>query len=363
MPSDVVRCPECDTPLSVPASASPRRLRCPSCRATFTPPCNEDEDVEEVEERPRRKRRRKKSNPLLVGLLVGCGALVLFCAGGIGLVAWRVSRAFAPTSFPEQAEDYAEARKTFRTKLLRQGPSPQPGDREAPPPDAREVEYTSGNLKLKAWVNAPPKGAAARKPAVLFLHGGFAFGEEDWDQAEPFREAGFVTMVPILRGENGQPGAYTMFYDEVDDALGAADALARLPYVDGSRLYVSGHSAGGTLALLAAMTSNRFRAAGSFSGSPDQVAFVRGQGELMPFDPKDPREFQMRSPLAYPRSFKCPVRLYYGDEEFGFAGSCKKTAELARKAGLDVQAVEVPGDHFDSVDEAMRRCIVFFKEK
>ena len=26
-------------------------------------------------------------------------------------------------------------------------------------------------------------------------------------------------MAPILRGENGQPGVYSMFYDEVDDVL------------------------------------------------------------------------------------------------------------------------------------------------
>jgi dienelactone hydrolase len=148
----------------------------------------------------------------------------------------------------------------------------------------------------------------------------------------------------------------------VDDALAAADVLARLPYVDPDRLYVSGHSAGGTLTLLAALTSNRFRAAGSFSGSPDQVAWSRGQPEMIPFDPKDAREFQMRSPLAFARSFKCPVRIYYGDQEFGFRAGSQKTAELARAAGLDVQAVQVPGDHSTSVPPAMRQCIAFFQQ-
>ena len=40
--------------------------------------------------------------------------------------------------------------------------------------------------------------------------------------AQPYRDAGYIVMIPILRGENGQPGFYTMFYDEVDDVLGAA---------------------------------------------------------------------------------------------------------------------------------------------
>ncbi len=29
---------------------------------------------------------------------------------------------------------------------------------------------------------------------------------------QPYRDAGFIVMIPILRGENGQPGSYTMFY-------------------------------------------------------------------------------------------------------------------------------------------------------
>jgi dipeptidyl aminopeptidase/acylaminoacyl peptidase len=207
---------------------------------------------------------------------------------------------------------------------------------------------------------APPDGA--RRPAVLFLHGGFAFGADDWEQTLPFRRAGFVVLTPTLRGENGLPGAYSMFYNEVDDVLAAADTLAGLPYVDSSRLYVAGHSVGGTLTMLAVLTSNRFRAAASFSGSPDQVAWARGQSELVPFDPSDQQEFQMRSPLAFPRSFKCPTRLYYGSRELLFSSSSKKTAQLARAAGLDVEAVSVPGDHFTSVEPALQQAIAFFKQ-
>jgi dienelactone hydrolase len=300
----------------------------------------------------------KTAHKVLLGAVTALALLLVTCAGLIGYGVYKV---FAPTSFPAQTEDYADARAKFRTNLLRKGPAPQEWDPEPLPPGVRQIDYTSGGLKLKAWVNDPPPGGG-RRPAVLFLHGGFAFGAGDYEEIEPFREAGFVTMTPILRGENGQPGHYTMFYDEVDDVLAAADALAKLPYVDSKRLYVAGHSAGGTLTLLAALTTDKFRAAAAFSGSPDQVTFIRGQTQLAPFDRKDKREFQMRSPLAFAKSFKCPTRLYYGDEEFGFASASQKTAQVARKVGLDVQAVEVPGDHFDSVDEAMRRAIQFFQQ-
>jgi dipeptidyl aminopeptidase/acylaminoacyl peptidase len=200
------------------------------------------------------------------------------------------------------------------------------------------------------------------KAGVLFLHGGFAFGEDDWDQAEPLRDAGFVVLTPILRAENGQRGYFSLFYDEVEDALAASEALAKLPEVDPQRLFVCGHSAGGTLALLAAMSSTRFRAAAAFSGSPDQRTFVRDQPFLAPFDINDPREYQMRSPLAFPQSFKCPVRLYYGSQEWFFRGSSQRLAILAKAAGRDVEAVSVPGDHMTHVPGSMRQAIAFFKQ-
>lgn len=302
------------------------------------------------------------TSKVLIGVLIagGCvGGLAVACCTGIGTLIWWAT---SPTTFPEETESYSQARKGFQTKLLRKGPSPQSWDPVVPVLGAKEMSYRSGNLNLKAWVSESPKGPG-RRPAVLFLHGGFAFGDDDWEQAGPFRDTGFVVMTPMVRGENGLPGAYSMFYDEVEDVIAAAEALAALPYVDGKRIYVCGHSVGGTLALLAAMTSDRFRAAASFSGSPDQVAWARGQGNLIPFAADDKREFQMRSPLAFPRSFKCPVRMYYGSQEFLFAASTKKTAALAKAANLDVEAVSVPGDHFSSVPLEMRQCIEFFQQK
>jgi dienelactone hydrolase len=317
--------------------------------------------AEDREDRPRHRRAPEPSRggrKVLLILLLGGGLLVVGCCVGVGVLGWWVVK---PTSFPEPTEDYAEARKGFNTTLVRQQPAPQNWRQETPPNGVREIEYQSGQLKLKAWVNLTPPGGAARR-AVLFLHGGFAFGADDWEQCKPFRDAGFVTMTPLLRGENGLPGNYSMFYHEVDDVLAAAEALARTPEVDPNRLYVAGHSVGGTLAMLAAMTSKQFKAAASFSGSPDQVAWARGQAELIPFDPENKREFEMRSPLAFYRSFECPVRLYYGSGEPLFKFSTDKLAQKAAAAGLDAKAVEVPGDHMSSAQPAMRQAVTFFQQ-
>jgi dipeptidyl aminopeptidase/acylaminoacyl peptidase len=263
-----------------------------------------------------------------------------------------------------QQEDYGAARGKFRTNLLRKGPAPQRWQPAKAPPGVLEVEYRSGGLKLKAWTHRPAGDPASKHPAVLYLHGGWAFGEDDWEQAQPLRDAGFVVMVPLLRGENGQPGNFSMFYDEIDDVLAAAEHLAGLGWVDAKRLYVAGHSAGGTLAMLAAMTSDRFRAAAPVSGSPDRIAFVRsGYQDAVPFDARDVREFQVRSPVAYATSFKCPARLYYGSEEDYFDAETRRTALLAKGKGLDVEAVVVPGDHMGCVPEALKRAVEFFRSK
>ena len=310
--------------------------------------------------RPRYKSKKKSKTGLWVGLGAGCGLFILMLVGGcVGLVYWFLS----PTSFPAQTEDYAEARKKFQTRLIVQGPAPQPPVQTRLVAGATEIEYKSGDLRLNAWVSSAPADGKPKQPALLFLHGGFGFDESDWEQPRPFRDAGFVVMVPRLRGENGLPGSYSMFYNEVDDALAAADVLAKLPYVDPDRLFVAGHSVGGTLALLASMTSNRFRAAASFSGSPDQVKWSRGQTELIPFNPSDDREYQMRSPLAFPASFKCPVRIYYGSQEILFRASSQKLAELAKSHNLDVEAVSVPGDHLSSATPAIQQAIGFFQKQ
>jgi dienelactone hydrolase/Zn-dependent protease len=267
---------------------------------------------------------------------------------------------FGPGLSPEpplQGQDYAEARQTFRTSLLRHGPSPQRVDEVARVPEGvQKISYTSGSLELAAFVDGPPPDESKR-PAVLFLHGGFAFGGDDLEMPQPFRDAGFIVMVPVLRGENGQPGSYTLFYDEVHDVLAAAEALAQRPGVDANRMFISGHSAGGTLTMLAAMSSRRFRAAAPLSGSCSQF----GQNPAwIPFDTSNVREFEMRSPVSYATSFKCPVRIFYGDQEAWAVSVSAATAKRATQAGLDVAVVTVPGNHSTSVPESIRRAIEFF---
>jgi dienelactone hydrolase/ribosomal protein L40E len=354
MPSPSIRCRQCGYQFNLDAhDFDEGQALCRQCGATVP-----------IRGGPRRETKKPGGGGsyLYVWVIVGLILAVVLAAGCCGGMIFYVMKTVGPAEYPEQSQDYADARKSFKTKLIRSGPAPQDHAPLVRPADATEIPFKSGNLTLKAWINLPLPEQKLM-PAVIFLHGGFAFGEDDWDQCKPFRDAGFVTMTPILRGENGQPGAYTLFYDEVDDVLAARDELAKVAGVDPQRIFVAGHSAGGTLALLTAMASTKFKACASFSGSPDQIGFIRGQEHLAPFDQSDPREFQMRSPLAYPKSFKCPVQLYWGDEELPLSLSNQKLAEKCAKASLDVQAIPVEGDHMSSVDAAMGLAIPFFLQR
>ncbi len=286
-----------------------------------------------------------------------------------GIMPGQASPKVDPMSVPDiaiQNEDYAEARTRFHTTLLTKGPAPeQVCTPRKPPFGVSEVEFPSGALRLKAWVNRPTAINPHRAPAVLFLHGGFCFDFSDWEVTQAFRDAGFIVMIPMLRGEDGEPGNFTMFYDEVDDAVSAAVYLRNQSYVDADQLYVAGHSTGGTLTMLAAMTYAHFRAAASFSGSPDAVGYTRHAvaiGADVPFNYKDPVELQLRSARVYAASFKCPVRIYYGADETHFALSSQPTAKLAREHGLDVQAISVDGGHNSAVEAEIQLAIEFFRQ-
>jgi dipeptidyl aminopeptidase/acylaminoacyl peptidase len=268
-----------------------------------------------------------------------------------------------------QKEDYSKVRQEFQTKLIRQGASPQksvPSDSaDAPPPGVTEVVFSSGNLSLKAWMNNPDLTRKTTYPVIIFLHGGFSFGKGDWDMTKPFRDAGFIVITPMLRGENGQRGAFTMFYDEVDDVIAAIEYARQQPFTNKKRVYLAGHSVGGTLTLLTAMTSKSICKASSFSASPDQILYCRYgiDPNYIPFDTADAREFQVRSPLAYAGSFKCPVRIFYGTQEHHFRISSQQTAAIAKQNKTDAEAIEVEGGHMSAVEGETKAAIKFFNEK
>jgi dipeptidyl aminopeptidase/acylaminoacyl peptidase len=258
-----------------------------------------------------------------------------------------------------EGTDLAAERGRFVTRLVRKGPAPQEYEEAEPPEGVRAVEYPSGELKLKGWLSDDP-GDGERHPAVVFLHGGFAFSPVDWRDAAPFAEAGFVLFTPMLRGENGNPGFYETFYGEADDAIAAGRFVAALPYVDPDRVFIAGHSAGAILTVQAGMMPSPYQAGAALSGWLDMESWVASpsaEGRIA-FDASDPEEVRLRDPLAFAGSLRIPMVLY--SEPDMMAGN-EPFADWARELGKDCELVQVPGDHQSMVAPAVELAIEQFR--
>lgn len=205
--------------------------------------------------------------------------------------------------------------------------------------------------------------SAELRPALLFLHGEFAFDNRMWEQCRVFREAGWRTMVPLLRGENGAPGAFSLYHDELDDVLAARDALASLQGVDPSRIFAVGHSAGAVLAMLAALYAPVFRRVVSVSGWPDIEPVVRWYPSYQVFDGGDPVELRLRSPLRFASSFTVPVRAVFGREERQLRPWIERLAIASLDGEHPVEPRELDGDHFTVIEPAMRDALQWFSER
>jgi dipeptidyl aminopeptidase/acylaminoacyl peptidase len=252
----------------------------------------------------------------------------------------------------------AAARRVFVTQLKVRGPAPQAYENEKLPAGVRQVEYSSGELKLKGGLSADP-GDGKRHPAVVYLHGGWAFGADDWRDAAPFVEAGFVLFMPMLRGENGNPGTYESFYSEVNDAIAAGKYVQTLPYVNRDKVFVAGHSVGGVLTVLTAMMPSPYKAGAALSGYVDMETWAAGSpAQHVPYDRNDPEEVRVRNPMAFVASLRCPLTLYV---EPAMRSVNEPLAKKASQLGKECELVEVPGNHLTMVGPAVKKCIERFR--
>lgn len=264
---------------------------------------------------------------------------------------------------PPKARDLRKYRDEFLTVLTRHGPAPESWRDPNPlvkPDGVSEVTYTSGDLKLAAWVSAVPADGKVH-PAIVFCHGGFWFSNEDWVAVQPLLDAGFVVMMPRVRGENGNPGDFELLGREVDDVNAAGRYLASVKGVNKDRLFVSGHSAGGGLAALAVMMDDTpFK----LSAPIAPMLEARDAGswmdprhhDLVCFDPKNLHETEQRTALLFTAGLRAPIHLFLGDED-GTARTEFGLVRLAQYFGKEATLTKVRGNHSESLANAMPNLI------
>ena len=127
-----------------------------------------------------------------------CYALLAFALGG-GPAACRAPEPepVAPAPDVDLERPYIARRHAHETKLTATGPSPGKYADYEPPRGVVSVTYPSGELQLKAWY-ALPLGTSGmhNAPALVYFHGDFAFGPDDFEVVRPF-VVGVVALLAL----------------------------------------------------------------------------------------------------------------------------------------------------------------------
>ena len=287
----------------------------------------------------------------------GIAALLVVCVAPAGC---REREPIAPTEEVTHAPQtpYLTRRSAHATGLRERGPAPAGFTATPPPPGVRLVHYRSGELDLAAWYSAPGWGGGS-SPGLVYFHGDFAFGPDDFEIVRRFVDAGYAVLTPMLRGENGNPGDFELLWGEVDDGRAAVEWLAAQPEVDRQRVFAFGHSIGGGLAVMLSLYPELpLRATGSCGGIYVPETFARwagseGNAKLIRFDTEDPDETTLRVLGPNIEWMAHPHMAYVGEQDPWFVDNAQALERRAWELGKPFELFRVPGDHMSSLDPAL----------
>lgn len=251
----------------------------------------------------------------------------------------------------DETRSFAEEHDAFETRLMQKKTDDNP--LYTPPEGVFDlVYYPSRAGDLAAYISSDP-GDGQKHPLMIWLVGGWENSIDDtpfcypqWENDQTgsaFWQSGILTMYPSFRGGNGNPGLYEDFFGEVDDIVSALEYAASLPYVDPDRIYLGGHSTGGTRALLAAEYTDRFRAVFSFGA----VGEVESYNRDFVFDAGDAQECRMRSPIEWLDQIRTPTFLIEGEGKSGTGNAASLQKIDKRSENENIHCYLVNGaDHF-----------------
>lgn len=200
------------------------------------------------------------------------------------------------------------------------------------------LEFTSPGANGKpmhSYIALPPNFDPSKKyPLFVLIHGGHA---GSWRDAISYRwnyhlltHPGFVLLATDYRGSTGYGEQFTLdilgdpLKGPAEDINAAADeAIRRYAFIDGSRQAAGGASYGGHLVNWLAGTATRYKALVSHAGLASlDMQWATSDGmfhrELMMGRPfwENPERWLSQSPLARAGSFKTPILLSVGENDF-----------------------------------------------
>lgn len=251
-----------------------------------------------------------------IHLLISVSVVIQSGCGDSGNILSPDAAVRKSTSNSQAKLSLMDEREAFKTKLIKSGEFA--GAPDAPLGNKFDlIRFQSPVGKLAAYLTKDPSDGK-KHPAIVWITGGDnnSIGDvwsptsrQNDQSASAFRKAGIVMMFPSQRGGNNNPGKREGFLGEVDDILAATDHLAKLPYVDADQIYLGGHSTGGTMVMMVAACTDRYRAI--FSLGPVAAANQYG-GDYVYCDINDEKEIELRSPIFWLHCVKSPLYVFEG---------------------------------------------------
>lgn len=249
---------------------------------------------------------------------------------------------------------------------------------------AEFVHYPSdGGLQIPCFLFRPPAGGRAKKPAIVWLHGGGGIGAalEEFDSAiQYFVANGFVVLQPNFRTSRGFGREFVTGVtgkDIVADVVAAADYLKRTGEVDPARIATFGASFGG-YAVLRTITSRpqTFAAAVDMNGPCDLAALYRDMPTQRPMMSvllggsleQSPERYREESPIYLADRVAIPLLIIHGtvDETVPYRQSELLAAALG-KAGKSCKLLTYGGVGHGFRGQvwanAMQNSMAFFADK
>jgi dipeptidyl aminopeptidase/acylaminoacyl peptidase len=220
--------------------------------------------------------------------------------------------------------------------------------------------------EVHGQIFVPRETTSARRPAVLFFHGGprrqmllgfHPMSAYSWMYAfnQYLAAKGFLVLSVNYRGGTG----YGLRYREADafgpgggselnDLLGAVEYLRGRPDVDGHRLGIWGASYGGLMTALGLARASDSLAVGvDYAGVHDWVTFLKEVGTPTGGAEDTRRAFES-SPMATVEQWRSPVLVVQADDDRNVpAQQAAELIEGLRAHHVDHEVVVIPNEIHD----------------
>lgn len=244
--------------------------------------------------------------------MAGFGKTLLALAAAAGVLGMAAAQ---PAAAPQTL---AEARAGQKANL---GTKARQRDKPETPPVSwmKLVSYPGPLGPMAGYLSGVPE-TEERRPAIIWISGGNTAIGDFWspqpranDQsAAAFREAGMVVFYPAVRGLNGNHGQIESYFGELDDLVAATRWLKAQPFVDPDRVYLGGHSSGGTMALLASEYASEWAGVVAFGPVTDPQFYGEGLWGVQPVAAKDAAGQRLRAPIHWLGSITAPTLVLEG---------------------------------------------------